>query len=310
MPELYSGAPERLTRIDPELLAGGEGSDLLLLAVLAYNEARLGRDRARCVALAERALRGSTLEEGASFGLYYALLAMGFAGELETATAIWNRALGAARRRGDLLTTLSTLTWRGFCALRRGELRTPMDVPRAWSSVTDGLSSGDAYTRRPRGDPLLERGEFAEAESVLGDRGLGERFPRTCTSHSSSPHAGSFTSSGAGLSRRLQTSRRPARSPAGSTSTIPRTALGARTPRPRCWRLDGRRLAEEELDLARRWNEPRAIGIGLRAVASACGGREQECWLREAVDVLSMSSARLEHAKALVELGRGAAPGQ
>ena len=98
VPELYCGAPERLTRIDPESLAGGEGSDLLL-AVLAYNEARLGRDRARCVALAERALRGSTLEEGASFGLYYALLAMGFAGELETATAIWNRALSAARAR-------------------------------------------------------------------------------------------------------------------------------------------------------------------------------------------------------------------
>src|SRR5262249_34932451 len=114
-PELYPPVRELLARVEPEELTGGEGSDLLL-AALAYYEARLGTDRKLCVRLAERALRSQALEQGSSFGLYYALIAMAVAGEWQTAAAVWNRALSSARRRGDLLTTLSTLTWRGFCA--------------------------------------------------------------------------------------------------------------------------------------------------------------------------------------------------
>jgi tetratricopeptide (TPR) repeat protein len=234
---------------------------------------------------------------------------MGFAGELETATTVWNRALSAARRRGDLLTTLSTLTWRGFCALRRGELRD------AESDVREGLELGDrtafppatAYTAAFLAEILTERGEFSEAESVLGDRGLGERVPENV--HFSFLLAArgklhlvrrrpqqaltDFTEAGE-IARRLDVDN-PAYSAWRSDSATALLALGRAG--------HARRLAEEELDLARRWNEPRAIGIALRTVGLACGGPEQENWLREAVDVLSMSSARLEHAKALVELG-------
>jgi DNA-binding CsgD family transcriptional regulator len=63
------------------------------------------------------------------------------------------------------------------------------------------------------------------------------------------------------------------------------------------------RLAREELELARAFGAPRALGVALQAAALT--GREDDCLtlLREAVAVLEESPARLEHARALVELG-------
>jgi DNA-binding CsgD family transcriptional regulator len=61
-------------------------------------------------------------------------------------------------------------------------------------------------------------------------------------------------------------------------------------------------LAREELALARRFGAPRAIGVALRA----CAAVEEEGRLerlREAVEVLRRSEARLEYAYALAELG-------
>jgi DNA-binding CsgD family transcriptional regulator len=65
---------------------------------------------------------------------------------------------------------------------------------------------------------------------------------------------------------------------------------------------EARELAEEELDLARRWGAPRQIGGALRALAASDEDRRQEL-LEEAVGVLEESEARLELAFALVDLG-------
>ena len=64
--------------------------------------------------------------------------------------------------------------------------------------------------------------------------------------------------------------------------------------------MPGRALAREELELARRFGAPRAIGIALRTLGVIGGDLDA---LREAVDVLAASPARLEHARALADLG-------
>jgi DNA-binding CsgD family transcriptional regulator len=66
---------------------------------------------------------------------------------------------------------------------------------------------------------------------------------------------------------------------------------------------EARVLAEEELALARRWGDPRAIGASLRVLGLVEGGEAGIGLLREAVGVLAASEARLEHAHALVDLG-------
>jgi DNA-binding CsgD family transcriptional regulator len=66
---------------------------------------------------------------------------------------------------------------------------------------------------------------------------------------------------------------------------------------------EARSLADEELALARRWGDPYAIGASLRVLGLVEGGKAGIGLLREAVEVLAGSEARLEHARALVDLG-------
>ena len=64
-----------------------------------------------------------------------------------------------------------------------------------------------------------------------------------------------------------------------------------------------RTLAGEELELARRFGAPRALGIALRAQALVVADASTESLLTEAVAVLEGSGARLELARALIDLG-------
>src|SRR4030095_1695776 len=64
-----------------------------------------------------------------------------------------------------------------------------------------------------------------------------------------------------------------------------------------------RALADEELALARRWGDPHTVGASLRVLGLVEGGEAAIGLLREAVEVLAGSGARLEHARALVDLG-------
>jgi ATP/maltotriose-dependent transcriptional regulator MalT len=62
-------------------------------------------------------------------------------------------------------------------------------------------------------------------------------------------------------------------------------------------------LADEMLVLARRWDTPGAIGQALRTHARLGAGGDSIQTLQEAIALLERSPARLEHARALVDLG-------
>ena len=64
-----------------------------------------------------------------------------------------------------------------------------------------------------------------------------------------------------------------------------------------------RRLAEEELGLARAFGAPKALGVALRAAGLARGGDAGEALLREALTTLAETPARLDRARTLAELG-------
>jgi DNA-binding CsgD family transcriptional regulator len=63
------------------------------------------------------------------------------------------------------------------------------------------------------------------------------------------------------------------------------------------------RMALDDLDRARRWGAASGVGVALRAVALVEGGESTVERLREATHVLDGSAARLEHARALTDLG-------
>jgi DNA-binding CsgD family transcriptional regulator len=62
-------------------------------------------------------------------------------------------------------------------------------------------------------------------------------------------------------------------------------------------------LAQTDLEEAKRLGQARGIGVALRALGLLEGGAEGQDLLGRAVTVLERSPARLEHARALVELG-------
>ena len=62
-------------------------------------------------------------------------------------------------------------------------------------------------------------------------------------------------------------------------------------------------LAESHLDWARRWGTPSAVGTALAALGTVEGSERGVELLREAVEALEASPARLEHAQALLDLG-------
>jgi DNA-binding CsgD family transcriptional regulator len=91
---------------------------------------------------------------------------------------------------------------------------------------------------------------------------------------------------------------------------------GVHTPGPLQWRPpaaealfalsetgQARALIEAELEISRRFGSPMALGIALRAASKLESGERGIELLREAARMLARSPARLEHARALIDLG-------
>ena len=102
-----------------------------------------------------------------------------------------------------------------------------------------------------------------------------------------------FLAVGALLTRALVTC--PSYLPWRSEAALAHLALGDRE--------SAERLAEEELELARAFGAPRALGVAKRAAGVVAGGDRGALLLREAIDAFERGDARLERARALADLG-------
>ena len=87
----------------------------------------------------------------------------------------------------------------------------------------------------------------------------------------------------------------PTIAPWRSDAALAQLALGAKA--------EARALAAEEVALAEAFGAPRALGVALRAAGLAEDGTRGIELLRQAVAVLEGSAARLEHARAMADLG-------
>ena len=308
-PRLYDLALERLERVrsQPSDTTAGEK---MLLALLAFHDARANAAADTAVGLARRALADGILLRAARGGgpLLLATMVVAMA-DLDEALEIYDQALADAYRRGSLLAFAGAKVFRSQTSLYRGELpeaegegREALDACEAW-----GIELARGTVTGYLADALVEQGKVDAAAAVLA-RGGFEDDPDTA-------HAHWFLDSKArlrmlsgdleqGIADMLEAGRRF-------------EAVGGRNPAFMAWRSqaalglfqlggrqeEARRLAAEELELARIWGAPRALGRALRVAGLIEGGREGLALLREGVEVLDGSPARLELAKALTELG-------
>jgi DNA-binding CsgD family transcriptional regulator len=308
-PQTYPIAEATIGQLNLDALHGGFGSEILL-ATRAHHELRLGLNRELAIELARRALAPGNLLASGSIGFHYAATVLPRAGLLDEAVTILDQAVDQARRRGDIFNVAYLVMWRGMWQTQRGDLRAAVaDLREAIDlAVTHGLRVAWPYNIGFLAQALLEQGEVDEAARVIDQGDFPEQPPADQVHlvwlrlyrgrlriQTGSPERGVAELLQVGQTVRLVAFDNPSSVPWRSCAADGLRLLG---------RADqARALAADELALARRWGDPQAIGVALRVLGLIDGGEAGIGRLREAIEVLAGSQARLEHARALVDLG-------
>ena len=284
-------------------------AERLVLANVALRQTIEGGTAAEAASLAARALGDDASGGDLSMtSTSEAILALIAAEEYARAEHYLEALLGKARAAGSLADSMVALAFRSILEYRRGRVLRAEDDGRANLETTafarwvPSVAAG-AYLIHA----LVERGELDQAQSVLealgatGDLPPNVMFSRLLLARAQLKLAQGNTAQGIAdlrlLADRAQgwIDRDPANFPYRSMLAVALPAGGERD--------ETRALATEELELARAWGSPRPIGVALRVLGLVEGSDRGIELLREAVSVLEASEARLEHARALVDLG-------
>jgi DNA-binding CsgD family transcriptional regulator len=308
-PSLHAAALKRLERVRSRPADETVG-EKLLLSLLAYHDARAGAPAAEVVPLVRRALGGGTLIRSDVFGAVVPSATVLAMADLDEVLAIYEDALAEAHRRGSTLAFAAvkvfraqTLLWRGDLAGAEGDARDALAAAREWGPSARFSGHAAAFLA----DALIEKGRLDEAAAALARSGMDEMPP-------SSTRLLYFRDTAA----RLRVLRGDL---TGGVAELLdegkyHESVGHRNPAFMAWRSpaalallqlgeqhEARRLAREELELARAWGAPRALGAALRAAGLIEGGEHGLSLLDQAVQAVADSPAKLEHAKARAELG-------
>jgi DNA-binding CsgD family transcriptional regulator len=287
-----------------------------LVAAASQISALMNEPAEVCAELATRALQAEGSAPPGSNERPWFLRNMVFAATL---TLLWSEryaqmrplldaAIAQARATGDSARLALGLGNRGWLALRRGDLSAADGDARTALAATE-LPAPPMYRVLNGGvlvRVLLERGELEEAEETLAtlDREAESGFVPAAGLHLArgrlrvaegrvAEGLEDFLAVGADLTRAMVTC--PSYLPWRSQAALAHVALGDQE--------SAGRLAEEELELARAFGAPRALGMAKRAAGVVAGGDRGELLLREAIDAFERGEARLERARALADLG-------
>ncbi|MEU9118787.1 AAA family ATPase [Streptomyces sp. NPDC048506] len=296
--------------VDVEHLLGRTPGERQLLALHAFRALRAGRPASYVGTLLDRASGTLPVLSHETFPLHYFVAqTLLHLDELDRADR-WRAQLaqGIEGMGRDLLAG-AVATYQAASALRRG------DVTEALAMARQALGPGRAAGRVPyattldaiRIDALLAQGDVDAAERVALARsgeGLGKgAWEPPLFLMSSAALRTAQGDARAALSLLHECGHHidasgtvsPAVCPWRSRAAALHLALGEADA--------ARDLIDEELELARRCQIPRAIGVALRMAGKAATGARRLALLDEAVGVLTATPARLELSRALHDLG-------
>jgi DNA-binding CsgD family transcriptional regulator len=295
--ESYAG------RLEP-----GKTEERAWFAMRGWWQHFLGGPASDSAAFARRGLEGGLLLDAAPVAPVFgqAILVLLRADELDEAEPWIDRLMEDARRRGPV-SSATAFGLRSYLAYRRGDLTSAEDDGKRAVELTreHGIGFGLAVNLRWLLDALIEIGELDDAEAELKSSGLDGALPEYWwfgplrLGRARLRIALGLIEEGIRDLRemlRLDPATRPASDPVASSLAL---ALHALDREPE----EVTRLLDWELEAAREWGTPRATGIALRAKGIVEGGERGIELLREAVEMLAGSPARLEHARALTDLG-------
>lgn len=289
-------------------LTGRSSGERVALASASF-EAMLDEEAATVVGeLAERAFAEPLGTEHNAHSPAFAQGAFAAAAADRTGIAqrFWDHALSQAYGRGSALGVAIATCWRSNLAFRIG------DVPTAETEARNSLSASEDHCWELGGlaalafliDALLERGELAESEQLLERAGMTAEIPPTVLANNLLFSRGRLRLAAErpeeALDDLLRCGRRLARWATGNPAAVAWRSSAALAHHALGQVDAAHSLALEEVELARGFGAPRALGIALRTAGMVQG---DEALLRESVSVLEDSAAPLELARAHVELG-------
>jgi DNA-binding CsgD family transcriptional regulator len=292
-------------------VGGRTPGERLVLASLACELARRSGSAREAATHLEGALAGGRLlaEQDVDVGgpFYDIVVGLLAADALDVAERGLERALADARSRASIPAVAYLTGRRGWVFLRRGAVaqaeadgRTAVEL-----LTTHGIPLGLPFALALLVEALVECGQVEAAEAELRRAGLGDEIRAGPTSN--------FFFEARALVHLAQGRTREG---LDNLSEFGRRdeLWGGANPLASRWRSraapalssvgddeEARSLAADDLERARRWGTASGIGVALRATALVDGAPVER--LREAVDVLAGSPARLEHARALVDFG-------
>jgi len=230
------------------------------------------------------------------------------AGRLKTAERVYDGAEAAARRRGAVFPLGLAWTLRAAVHVRLGKLAAAeADARGALYVARSGQLLTLVFVVTSLIDVLIERGELDEASGLVDSYGLGGDLPNFVQMNYLLDSIGRLRIAQNRLDegvaylrecgRRLEAwgTSNPGFVPWRTNMAPALAASGARE--------EALQLVEDEIELARAFEVPRELGMALRAAALVEGGDRGIALLHEAVAVLEGSEGRLEHARALTDLG-------
>jgi DNA-binding CsgD family transcriptional regulator len=294
-------------------LEGATPGERLVLASIAFERARASESEREAVAELERALAGGRLLDeqavdvtGPSCLLLVSLLATD---ALDLADACLEGKIDDARLQASIPAVAFVLEFRGRASLRRGAVVDAAEDARAALEllVSGGIQLGRAYALAVLIEALIEAGEVEAAERALRSSDFADEIRPGLPVNDLLEARGLLRvaqgSPSEGLDDLLEFGRRdalwgganPLASRWRSHASLALAAIGEGE--------RAREMAREDLERARRWGAASGIGLALRAAGLAEGGVASVDRLREAAHVLEQSPARLEHARAQVDLG-------
>lgn len=299
------GLPAESYRAGPAPVVSGEGDGArMLAATLSYEVLRDGRDRAGAVRLARLALEGDRLLAIDSGLLWIVAATVRLVSDDELGD-FWDRALARAHATGGLFAALSVNLWRGFAQWRRGQLDDALqsladavEQQRVWGISGASATYAAAFTL----GVLTDLGDLDAAAASLDESralpwvGDGGRLLRDA--------AARLLLERGRPSEALDELTGPvAWSPVANPAWAPWRGLQARALAGLGRTGEAVALAQEEVELQRLWGAPTFLGPSLRLLGELRGA-DGAADLREAVEILTGTSAVLEEARAQLALGR------
>jgi DNA-binding CsgD family transcriptional regulator len=299
---------QRIERVGE--LEGATPGECVLLAMLARYRIDAGRPAREVAIVVERAAANPRALEVLgpdSLWLLNCAIALAECERFEPLDALLERALELARQRNLAAAFAFVSSHRARIAYKRGEPREAEAEARA------ALDSGGLFSwyRQAAGSVLIaalaNQGKVDEAQTAYDATGFGEQLPdqRPLTplliSRGVLRHAhGHRERAVIDLRGALE---RIGRYATGTTAGMDARVLLATTLHELGRGEEACAEADRALAIARSWGTPGMVGMALRARALVAGGEDRVDQLHAAVEQLAFSPLRLEHARALIDLG-------